>query len=101
MGPDLILAEAGLYFTQGKFEQAEPLFQQVLALHPLHPVASSGLFNVLWGIDSNDSKLAAQQVLNHFLKNANRDDLEVKPVAANFIKIKIGLLQKNEWLLPD
>lgn len=101
MSSDLLLAEAGLYFTQGKFEQAEPIFRQVLELQPLHPLASSGLFNVLWAMDTETSRLAAQEAINYFLNNANRDDVEVKPVAANFIKIKIGLLQKNEWLLED
>lgn len=99
MSVDLLLAEAGLYFTQGKFEQAEETFRKILDLQPLHPVASSGLFNTLWGLDSDDSKLAAQEVIEHFLKHANRDDREVKPVAAHFIKIKISLLQKDEWLL--
>ena len=99
MSVDLLLAEAGLYFTQGKFEQAEAVFKKVLELQPLHPVANSGLFNTLWSIDTDPSKLAAQKVIEYFLGNANRDDNEVKPVAISFIKIKIGLLQKDEWLL--
>ena len=99
MSVDLFLAEAGLYFTQGKFEQAEAGFEKVLALQPLHPVASSGLFNTRWAIDTDASKLTAQKVIENFLANANRDDSEVKPVAISFIKIKIGLLQKDEWLL--
>lgn len=99
MSVDLLLAEAGLYFTQGKFEQAESTFQQVLDLEPLHPVANSGLFNTLWAIATPTSMLAAQKVIEYFLHNANRDDREVKPVATHFIKIKISLLQKDEWLL--
>lgn len=99
MSVDILLAEAGLYFTQGKFEQAEGAFEKVLALQPLHPVASSGLFNTLWSMDTDVSKLTAQTVIEYFLDNANRDDNEVKPVAISFIKIKIGLLQKDAWLL--
>ena len=99
MSVDLLLAEAGLYFTQGKFEQAEAAFEKVLELQPLHPVASSGLFNTLWSIDTGASKLTAQKVIENFLANANRDDSEIKPVAISFIKIKISLLQKDEWLL--
>ncbi len=99
MSVDLLLAEAGLYFTQGKFEQADSTFRKVLAIEPLHPVASSGLFNTLWALDTPPSILAAQEVIEHFLQHANRDDSEVKPVATHFIKIKISLLQKDEWLL--
>lgn len=101
MSVDLLLAEAGLYFTQGKFEQAESTFQKVLDIEPLHPVANSGLFNTLWALDTPSSTLAAQKVIEHFLQHANRDDSEVKPVAVHFIKIKISLLQKDEWQLND
>jgi len=38
------------------------------------------------------------QLIDKFLAEADRNDAEIKPVVANFIKIKIELLKKDEWL---
>lgn len=97
--PDSMIAltKAGLLFSEGLFAKAEPLFRQIPIDHPQYHVAVSGLFNVLWAKGTAESKEEAQTLLDHFLSTADRSNPQIKPVVANFIKIKIDLLQKGEW----
>jgi len=92
------LAQASVFFTQGLFDKAEPLFRSIPKSFSKYHIAVSGLFNLLWLKDTPSSKKEAMILIDEFLEEANREDEEVKPVVANFLKIKIDLLQKDEWL---
>lgn len=92
------LAQASVFFTQGLFDKAEPLFRSIPKSFSKYHIAVSGLFNLLWLKDTAASKKEAMILINEFLEEANREDPEIKPVVANFLKIKIDLLQKDEWL---
>jgi len=92
------LAQASVFFTQGLLEKAEPLFRSIPKSFSKYHVAVSGLFNLLWLKNTPDSKREAMQLIDKFLVEADRNDAEIKPVVANFIKIKIELLKKDEWL---
>ncbi len=98
--PELVsaLAQASVYFTQGVYDKAEPLFRSIPKTFSKYHVAVSGLFNLLWLKDTPESKREAMQLVDEFLEEADRDDPEVKPVVANFLKIKIELLKTDEWL---
>lgn len=98
--PELVsrLAKASVFFSQGVFDQAEPLFRSIPKSFSKYHVAVSGLFNLLWLKDTEESRIEAMQLLDEFLDEADRNDPEVKPVVANFLKIKIELLKKDAWL---
>ena len=98
--PELVaaLAQASVFFSQGLFDKAEPLFRSIPKTFSKYPVAVSGLFNVLWLRNNAHSRHEAMQLVDTFLQEANRQDPEFKPVVANFLKIKIELLKKDEWL---
>lgn len=98
--PELVsaLAQASVFFSQGLLEKAEPLFRSIPKSFSKYHIAVSGLFNLLWLKDTTASKQEAMAILDEFLEEANRNDPEIKPVVANFLKIKIDLLQKDEWL---
>jgi hypothetical protein len=92
------LAQASVFFTQGLLEKAEPLFRSIPKSFSKYHVAVSGLFNLLWLKNTPASKREAMQLIDVFLKEADRNDAEIKPVVANFLKIKIELLKNDEWL---
>lgn len=92
------LAQASVFFTQGLFDKAEPLFRSIPKSFSKYHIAVSGLFNLLWLKNTPSSKKEAMMLINEFLEEANRDDADIKPVIANFLKIKIELLKKDEWL---
>jgi len=98
--PELVtaLAQASVFFTQGLFDKAEPLFRSIPKTFSKYHVAVSGLFNLLWLRNDENSRKEAMQLIDAFLAEANRNDPEIKPVVANFLKIKIELLKKDEWL---
>jgi hypothetical protein len=98
--PDLVtaLAQASVFFSQGLLEKAEPLFRSIPKSFSKYHIAVSGLFNLLWLKDTDASKKEAMHLIDEFLDEADRYDPETKPVVANFLKIKIDLLQKDEWL---
>ena len=98
--PELVsaLAQASVYFTQGYYDKAEPLFRSIPKSFSKYHVAASGLFNLLWLKDTPESKQEAMQLVDEYLKEADRNDPEVKPVVANFLKIKIELLKTDDWI---
>ena len=98
--PELVtaLAQASVFFSQGILEKAEPLFRSIPKTFSKYHVAASGLFNLLWLKDTSESRMEAMQLIDDFLEEADREDEEIKPVVANFLKIKIDLLKKDEWL---
>lgn len=92
------LAQASVFFSQGVYDKAEPLFRSIPKSFSKYHIAVSGLFNLLWLKDTPASRAEAMRLLDEFLEEADREDPEVKPVVANFLKIKIELLKKDEWL---
>lgn len=92
------LAQASVFFSQGVYDKAEPLFRSIPKSFSKYHVAVSGLFNLLWLKDTPASRAEAMRLLDEFLEEADREDPEIKPVVANFLKIKIELLKKDEWL---
>lgn len=98
--PELVaaLAQASVFFSQGLFDKAEPLFRSIPKTFSKYHVAVSGLFNLLWLRNDQDSRHEAMRLVDTFLQEANRQDPEIKPVVANFLKIKIELLKKDAWL---
>jgi hypothetical protein len=92
------LAQASVYFSQGIYDKAEPLFRSIPKSFSKYHIAVSGLFNLLWLQDTSNSKMEAMRLVDEFLEEADREDPEIKPVVANFLKIKIDLLKKDEWL---
>lgn len=98
--PELVaaLAQASVYFSQGLYDKAEPLFRSIPKSFSKYHVAASGLFNLLWLKGTPESKQEAMQLVDEFLEEADRNDAEVKPVVANFLKIKIELLKTDSWL---
>ncbi len=92
------LAQASVFLSQGLYDKAEPLFRSIPKSFSKYHVAVSGLFNALWLRNEKNSRLEAMRLVDTFLQEANRDNPEVKPVVANFLKIKIELLKKDEWL---
>lgn len=92
------LAQASVFFSQGVYEKAEPLFRSIPKSFSKYHIAVSGLFNLLWLKDTPASRAEAMRLLDEFLEEADREDPEVKPVVANFLKIKIELLKKDAWL---
>lgn len=98
--PELVsaLAQGSVFFSQGLLEKAEPLFRSIPKSFSKYHIAASGLFNLLWLKDDKESKKEAMILIDEFLNEADREDPEVKPVVANFLKIKIDLLKKDEWL---
>lgn len=95
------LAQAGIYFGHGMLDKAEPLFRSIPKTFPKYHVAASGLFNVLWAKGKSQAKLEAMQLLDQFLEEADRTDSDVKQVVANFIKIKINLIQDGHWDIAE
>lgn len=98
--PELVtaLAQASVFFSQGLLEKAEPLFRSIPKEFSKYHIAVSGLFNLLWLKDTPESKHEAMEIIDEFLNEANREDPEIKPVVANFLKIKIELLKNDEWI---
>ena len=98
--PELVsaLAKASLFFSQGLLDEAEPLFRSIPKSFSKYHVAASGLFNVLWMQGEESARHEAKLLIDEFLHEADREDPEVKPVVANFLKIKIELLKKDQWL---
>ncbi len=92
------LAQASVFFSQGMLDKAEPLFRSIPKDFSQYHIAVSGLFNLLWLREDPKSKEEAMHLIDEFLDEADRDNPEVKPVVANFLKIKIDLLKKDEWL---
>jgi|GEM_PF-3833558 len=101
--PDMVstLAQASVFFSQGLLDKAEPMFRSIPKHFSKYHIAVSGLFNLLWLKGDPASQQEAMLLLDSFLEQADRNDAEVKPVVANFLKIKIDLLKKDQWLKTD
>ena len=97
--PELVtqLTQAGLYFSHQHYDKAEPLFRSIPKSFPKYALAVLGLFNVLWAKNTRSARREAMQLVEQFLDEADRTDIESKPVVAHFLKIKIQLLRENLW----
>lgn len=96
----LAVLQAGLHFTEDRYDLAAPLFKQVPKGHEQYPTAVIGLFNCLWAMDGETSREEAMLLLDTFLAETDRSDPKLKPAVAQLIKIKISLLQSNQWTRP-
>lgn len=84
----------GMYFSQDKYNEAEPLFKKVLKEKPFEPKASIGLFHCLW---ERNEKLDGMKLIEIFLENADKNDSKNSGTIESFKSIMAELIEKDIW----